>query len=127
VQPPSSDAECNASCNAQVEFQASCTPAQVQVRSGQNAELAVRLAQTLQANLPQLIHAELALGKRLTGSARVVVSVGSQLPNVVGNAGAEAMACVAAASSATVTASMRIDVSIQASASVTGRVGASSG
>jgi len=127
VQPPSADAECNASCNAQAEFQASCTPAQVQVRSGQNAELAVRLARTLQANLPQLIHAELALGKRLTGSARVVVSVGSQLPNVVGNAGAEAMACVAAASSATATASMRINVSIQASASVTGRVGASSG
>jgi hypothetical protein len=127
VQPPSADAECNASCNAQAEFQASCTPPQVQVRSGQNAELAVRLAQTLQANLPQLIHAELALGKRLVGSARVVVSVGSQLPKVVGDAGAEAMACVAAASSATVTASMRIDVSIQASASVTGRVGASSG
>ena len=110
VQPPSADAECNASCNAQAEFQASCTPAQVQVRSGQNAELAIRLARTLQANLPQLIHAELALGKRLTGSARVVVSVGSQLPHVVGDAGAEAMACVAAASSATVTASMRIDV-----------------
>ncbi len=127
ITPPSADAECNASCNAQAEFQASCTPAQVLVRSGQNAELAARLVRTLQANLPELIHAEVALGKRLTGSARVIVSVGSQLPNVIGNAGAEAMACVAAASSATATASMRIDVSIQASASVTGRVGASSG
>ena len=93
------------------------------MRAGQNVELAVRLMQTLQANLPELIHAEFALGKRLSGSARVIVSVGSQLPNVVGNAGAEAMACVAAASSATVKASMRIDVSIQASASVTSRVG----
>ena len=127
VQPPSADAECNASCNAQAEFQGSCTRPQVSVRAGQNVEMAARLAQTLQANLPQLLHAELALGKRLTGSARVIVSVGSQLPNVVSNAGAEAMACVAAASSATVTASMRIDVSIQASASVTGRVGAAGG
>ncbi len=127
VQPPSADAECNASCNAQAEFQASCTPPQVTVRGAQNIELAARLARTLQANLPELIHAELALGRRLSGNARVVVSVGSQLPSVVGNAGAEAMACVAAASSATVKASMRIDVSIQASASVTGRVGASSG
>ena len=88
VQPPSADAECNASCNAQAEFQASCTRPQVAVRAGQNVELAVRLMQTLQANLPELIHAEFALGKRLGGSARVIVSVGSQLPNVVGNAGA---------------------------------------
>jgi hypothetical protein len=127
VQPPSADAECNASCNAQAEFQAACSPPQVTVRSGQNAELAVRLVQTLQANLPQLIHAELALGKRLAGNAQVIVSVGSQLPRIVGNAGAEAMACLAAASSAAATASMRIDISIRASASVTGRVGATSG
>jgi len=56
-----------------------------------------------------------------------VVNVGAQLPRVVGEAGAEGMACIAAASSASVQASMRINVSIQASASVTGRVGASSG
>jgi hypothetical protein len=53
------------------------------------------------------------------------MSVGSALPRVVGNAGAEALACIAAASSASVQASARIDVTVQASASVTGRVGAS--
>ena len=124
VQPPRVDAECNASCNARAEFQASCTPAQVSVMASHNVDLALRLARTLQVNLPQLIHAELALGKRLTQSARVVVNVGSQLPQVVGRAGAEALACIAAASNATVNASVRIDVSIQASANVTGRVGA---
>lgn len=127
IQPPRVDAECNASCNAEAEFQGICTPGQVNVRTGQNFDMAVRLAQTLQANLPELLHAEYALGKRLVGNARVVVSVGSALPGIIGDAGAEAVACVAAASSATVKASMRIDVSIQASASVTGRVGASSG
>lgn len=125
IQPPSADAECNASCSAHAEFQGSCTPPQVIVRSTQNVELAVRLAQTLRANLPELLHAEMVLGKRLAGSAKIVVSVGSQLPRVMGDAGAQAAACVAAASSATVTASMRIDVSIQASANVTGRLGAS--
>jgi hypothetical protein len=125
VQPPSADAECNASCNAQADFQASCSPAVVNVVSWQNADLALRLAATLRANLPLLLHAEIALGKRLAGSARTVVNVGSQLPRIVGNAGAEALACVAASSSASVKASARIDVSIQASASVTGRVGAS--
>jgi len=127
VQPPRVDAECNASCNAEAEFQGSCTPAQVNVTTGQNFEMAARLSQSLRANLPELLHAEVALGKRLSGSARVVVSVGSQLPNIIEQAGAEAVACVAAASAATVNASMRIDVSIQASASVTGRVGASTG
>ena len=122
VQPPRVDAECNASCDARAQFQATCTPASVRVAASQNAELALRLAQTLQVNLPQLLHAELALGKRLTGSARVIVSVGSQLPRIVGQAGAQALACIAAASNASVTASMRIDVSIRASASVSGRV-----
>jgi hypothetical protein len=57
----------------------------------------------------------------------VVVDVGAQLPKIVGDAGAQAIACIAAASSASVRASARINVSIQASASVSGRVGASSG
>jgi hypothetical protein len=121
------DAECNANCSAEADFQASCSPAQVYVRTNQNFQMVARLAQTLQANLPELLHAEVALGKRLVGSARVVVSVGAALPKIIGEAGAEAVACVAAASSASVKASMRIDVSIHASASVTGRVGALSG
>ncbi len=87
--------------------------------------MALRLAATLRANLPLLLHAELALGRRLTGSVRTVVEVGGQLPRVVGDAGAEGLACIAAASSASAQASLRINVSVQASASVTGRVGAS--
>jgi len=93
----------------------------------QNVDLAMRLVATLRANLPGLLQAEIALGRRLVGNVRTVVNVGAQLPRVVGEAGAEGMACIAAASSASVQASMRINVSIQASASVTGRVGASSG
>jgi hypothetical protein len=74
-----------------------------------------------------LLHAEFALGRRLAGSVRTVVDVGAQLPRVVGDAGAEGLACIAAASSASVQASARINVSVQASASVSGKVGASSG
>jgi hypothetical protein len=125
LRPPSADAECNASCNAQADFRASCTPALVFVRFSQMDDLAARLALTLQANLPELLHAEIALGRRLEGSVRAVMSVGSALPQVVGNAGAEALACIAAASSASVQASTRIDVTLRASAGVTGRIGAS--
>jgi len=127
VQPPHADAECNASCNAQADFRGYCTVPQVYVRANQNLEATLRLAQTLQVNLPELIHAELALGRRLTANGRVLVNVGSQLPSVLGDAGAQAFACVAAASTGVAAASMRIDVSIQASASVTGRLGASGG
>lgn len=127
VQPPNADAECNASCRAQADFRGYCTAPQVYARASQNFDATVRLAQTLQANLPELIHAELALGRRLAGSGRVLINVGSQLPNVLVDAGGQALACVAAASSGVATASMRIDASIQASASVTGRVGASGG
>ncbi|MFZ5890523.1 MAG: hypothetical protein ACOY0T_05585 [Myxococcota bacterium] len=125
VRPPSVDADCKASCSARANFQAHCQPGHVNVQTSQNTELVARLVATLQANLPDLIRAEVGLGKRLVGDARAVVQIGSTLPRTLGNAGAEAMACVAAASSATFTASARIDVSIQASASVTSRVGAS--
>ena len=124
MQGPSVDAECQASCDARAEFRGSCTPAQVAVQGGQNAAEVMRLAATLQQNLPLLLHAEFVLGKRLIGSADTVVRVGAALPNIIGDAGAEAIACTAAAANASVAASARIKVSVQASASVTGRVGA---
>ncbi len=124
VQGPQVDAQCQASCNAKAEIRASCAPAQVLVQSSANTQDFARLAATLQANLPMLLHAELALGKRLIGTSDVLVRVGADIPKIIGQAGAEAVACVAAAANASVTASARIKVSVQASASVSGRVGA---
>ncbi|HEX6273829.1 MAG TPA: hypothetical protein VFZ53_12360 [Polyangiaceae bacterium] len=127
VRPPSADADCNASCSAHAELSATCQPGRVEVQGTENVDMALRLAATLRANLPLLLHAEIALGKRIAGSVKTVVDVGAQLPRVVGEAGAEGLACIAAGSNASVQASMRINVSIQASASVTGRVGANAG
>jgi hypothetical protein len=117
------DAECRASCQAHADVNASCTPAVVTVQASQNAGLALRLLQTLQANLPTLIHAQVTLGQRLLGDAKIVAQVGAQLPKLVGNAGAEALACMAAAADVAASASIRIEVSVRASASVSGRVG----
>jgi hypothetical protein len=125
VRPPSFDAECSASCRAHANIHGSCTPAAVNVQVSQNAELAARLAATMQANLPTLLHAELALGRRLLADVQVVGQVGAELPKLVGNAGARALACIAASTNATARASISIKVSVQASASVTGKVGAS--
>jgi hypothetical protein len=125
VRPPSADAECNASCRAHASVNASCSPAVVNVQVSQNAQMAARLAATMQANLPELLHAELALGKRLLADAQVVGEVGAQLPRIIGDAGAHAVACVAAATDVSARASVSIRVSVQASASVSGKVGAS--
>ncbi|HMI86416.1 MAG TPA: hypothetical protein VK550_20120 [Polyangiaceae bacterium] len=125
VRPPTFDAECNASCRAHASIHASCTPAIVNVQVSQNAALAARLAATMQANLPALLHAELALGRRVLGDAQVIGQVGAELPKIVGNAGAHALACIAASTNATARASISIRVSVQASASVSGKVGAS--
>jgi hypothetical protein len=124
VRPPSADAECGASCRAHANVHASCTPAVVQVQSSANAEMAMRLLATLRANLPELLHAQLALGKRLAGDAQTVAEVGAALPRIVGDAGVHALSCIAAGADATASASIRIRVSVQASASVTGKVGA---
>jgi hypothetical protein len=124
VRPPSADAECNASCNAQANLNAQCSPAQVHVYGAPSVEMANRLLATLQANMPNLLYAQIALGQRVTQDAQVLVQVGANLPRVVGDAGLEGLACIAAAANATAQASARINVSVQASASVSGRVGA---
>lgn len=124
IQGPSASGDCQASCSARASLRAQCTPGQVNVAVSSNAEMAMRLAATLRANLPYLIQAQVGLGKRLLGDVKVVVDIGGRLPKVIGDAGMQAVACVAAAANASVQASARINVSIQASASVSGKVGA---
>jgi hypothetical protein len=121
------DAQCRASCQAHADVNASCTPALVTVQASGNMAMAGRLLQSLQVNLPALVHAELALGRRLVADAKVVAQVGSELPRLVGNAGAQALACIAAAADVAASASVRIEVSVRASASVSARAGAAGG
>lgn len=126
VQGPSVDAECDASCKAHASFTATCTPAQVTVQTPPNVQLGARLAATLQANLPALLHAQIALGKRVLADAEILAQVGGNLPNLIGQASAHAAACVAASAQSTIHATASVHVSVQASASVSGRVGAGS-
>jgi len=116
------DAECRASCQAHANVHASCQPAQVSVRAGHGAERAGQLITTLQANLPALVHAQIALGQRIVNDAKVVAQIGSNLPRIVGKAGAQALACIGAAADVAAQATVRINVSVRASANVSGRV-----
>lgn len=124
VKGPSADAQCDASCKAHASFRASCTPAAVNVQTSANVEMAARLAATLQANLPLLLHAQIALGRRVFADAELLARVGADLPNVIGQAGAHAIACVAAGANASARATASLRVSVNVSASVSGRVGA---
>ncbi|WP_437298003.1 hypothetical protein [Sorangium sp. So ce426] len=121
--PPSGDADCDACCRAHAAVHAPCTPTRVHARVVQGGEMAARLAATLQANLPALLHAQKALGHRLLGDALTVLQVGAALPRLVGGAGARALACVAGAAEASKSALVRIQVSVRASSSVAGQVG----
>lgn len=124
VRPPSADAECNASCTAQANLNAQCTPAQVNLFGQPTTDVAARLFATLHTNLPNLMYAQIALGQRVMQDAQVVVQVGANMPKVVGDAGLQGLACIGAAAEAAGRASASINVSVQASASVSGRVGA---
>lgn len=123
ARPPSADAQCEASCRASANVRAQCSPAIVQVQASQSTQMAAALVATLQTNLPQLIHAQYALGQRITGDIDAVVGIGQQLPNLVGQAGARALGCIAAAADMSVSASISVQVTVQASAGVSGRVG----
>lgn len=123
ARPPSADAECLASCRASANVRAQCTPATVEVRANQGSPVAMALVATLQANLPQLIHAQFALGQRIGGDVDAMVGIGQRLPNLVGQAGARALGCIAAAADMSVSASISVQVTVRASAGVSGRVG----
>lgn len=117
-----SDAECAASCQAHANVHASCRPAQVSVRVAQGQEMAGKLVATLQANLPSLINAQLSIGQRLANDAKTVAQVGGNLPRIVGNASAQALACIGAGADIAAQATVRLNVSVRASATVTTRV-----
>ncbi len=127
VKGPSADARCEGSCKAHAELTAQCTPAKVNVHATVNTGEMGKLIATLQANLPALITAEIAYGRRIAGDVQVLVQTGSELPSAFGQLTGHAAACIAAAANATVSAQASLHVSIQASASLSAKAGASGG
>lgn len=127
IQAPRVAGSCDASCEAYAKLEATCSPGRVDVQTSANTERVVALVATLRQNLPPLIRAQVAIGKRLIGNARTLVEVGADLPDVMAEAGGRAMTCVGAAADAAATATATFNVTVQASAQVTGAVGADVG
>jgi hypothetical protein len=124
VKGPSVDAKCEASCKAEADFRAQCTAAKVEVTSNVNAGQMPQLIATLSKNLPILVRAQIAYGKRLAGSIQTLVEVGADMPKAVGDATTKGVACMGAAANATVQAQASISVSVKASASVSAKANA---
>ncbi len=127
VKAPSADAHCAGSCKAHAELTARCTEARVAVHATVNTGEMGKLIATLQANLPVLVTAEIAYGRRIAGDVQVLVQSGSELPSALGQLTAHAGACIAAAANATISAQASLRVSVQASASISAKAGASGG
>lgn len=127
VTGPSANVKCNSSCKAHAELTAECSEPKVNVVASASVGEMAKLVATLEANLPVLIRAEIAYGKRIADDIKVLVQIGGELPGVIGQAGAHAAACVAASASAVVHAQASINVSVQASASVSGKAGVHGG
>ena len=127
VKAPTADAHCEGSCKAHAELTARCTPAKVDVQATVNTGEMGKLIATLRANLPALVTAEVAYGRRIAGDVQVLVQTGSELPSAFGQLTGHAAACIGAAASATVRAQASLRVSVQASASISAKAGAQGG
>ncbi len=124
---PQAEAKCAASCKAHAEVTAQCSPPQVSVVATANVGDFPRLVATLNANLPTLIMTEVAYGRRIGADVDALVQVGADLPQVLGEASAHAIACMAASAEAVASARASLTVSVQASVSISGKAGATAG
>lgn len=122
LMPPSCDVDvdCQAGCEGQASFEATCTKPELTVVA--EASVSAELSATLTTNLPTVFQA----GKKAALMLEAAGDVATATGNVVSAAGAE-LACIAAFgadAAAQVTASARasvsVSVSIEASASVSG-------
>ncbi|HVY48902.1 MAG TPA: hypothetical protein VHB21_23595 [Minicystis sp.] len=122
-----SDPQCAATCRVHGDAYATCTPALVIATPSNPNPLSFRLASTLQANLPNLVHGEVGLARRLLADGQTLSQLGMTLPAEMSQAGAVAQGCVADGGSEVQSAGWLLQIVVRAGGQVTGRVGATSG
>jgi hypothetical protein len=101
-------ADCEPLCKAQAELYGRCSMPSVAAAASSGGEDVLRLVRTLEENLPSLLYAELALGRRLLSHAEVIVAMSGRLPNDVKSAGERGVACTALAATLTVKAAAKL-------------------
>lgn len=119
------DVDCEASCRAQVQAEAVCTPptVKIEVNGGASADF-MALVDALQTHLPKLIQNIGVRGQATLDAADTLVSVGNNLGDAITSSG-KALICTTVATTAAVNASVEVKVSVEASASVGGKASGS--
>lgn len=117
------DVDCEASCRAQVQAEAVCTPPKVklEVVGAASADFTA-LVGALEVHLPKLIQNIGVRGQATLDAANTLVTVGQNLDDAITSSG-KALVCTTLATTAAVNASVEVKVSVEASASVGGRAG----
>jgi hypothetical protein len=114
------DADCQASCNARIQAEATCTPPKVTIEFSAQASADLEaLATALETHMPTLILNAYDRGQAAVDTATVLVEAGQNLEGAA-TSSARAISCTAAAAQAALTASAQVNVSVQASVSVSG-------
>jgi hypothetical protein len=114
--------ECAVLCSAQAALYAQCTlPAVSVVASSEIADV-MKLVRSLENNLPALLYAEIALGKRLVSHAEQAVVISTRLPGDLKDAGPRGVACAALAATTTGRAVARLKAVVDQSAAVIARL-----
>lgn len=118
------DADCEASCRAQVQAEAVCTPptVKIEVNGGASADF-MALVTALETHLPKLIQNIGVRGEATLDAADTLVTVGQNLDDAITSSG-KAFICTTLAAKAAVSASVEVKVSVEASASIGGKAGA---
>ncbi len=126
MKPPKASAECNASCEADVQAKLECTPAKVAVRldGAADADLAARYKAALETHLPGVLKIAIGMkdralsvaadGKAVVEAAQAVVAQAKADPAI----GARLTACVAAPFKGALDAALSIQVSVSVSVDV---------
>lgn len=119
------DADCEASCRAQVQAEASCTPPTVKMEFTSGApDDFKKLMAALEVHLPKLIQNIGVRGEAAINAADTLVTVGQNLDDAITSSG-KALVCTTVAASAALNASIEVKVSVQASVDVGATAGAS--
>lgn len=121
------DADCEAACEADASFDAECTPPQIVVTyDGASAVELEELVATLRANYPHI----LAAGRKAALMVQSTIDLAASLDDAASaaaDAGLQAAACLGSAIEAQLDAAARIEVTFEASVTVSGSVSASAG
>jgi hypothetical protein len=116
---PSQAPECQSLCQAQAALYAQCTLPAVSVAISSETADALLLARTLEQNLPSLLYAEVALGKRLVTHAGTLATLSARLPNDLAAAGPRGVTCATISATLVGKALARLNEALNESAKAT--------